>query len=340
MIVNSTCCLCRRLRDLKSREREDMTMTIIPFPDDNYDEEGDLSSQGTGISTSAAVANGCLRVVVANPTGAAASAGQRVSVRRGNPSTTSSVSTPPSSSTSSSASSSPTLSPLQPTNKPTVIATVENENIIRRPGRENSSNGNNNSAAAQQHREIDQAMATLTKSLDELDENARLMSEQQHQQPPRRQTSDGPSSFSTNAATLRSKASPKRYIDYSYQQNFGMGLGSTAREPGSIPLLLSTGKQQDCSSSSGNSSDEAAGGSNGSTPSSGGRFAPRKFDELPRGGAAAATVASSRYAGASWSSKMAKASSGSLSSTTAVGTATAAAANGTSENPDSYSTVV
>ena len=101
-------------------------------------------------------------------------------------------------------------------------------------------------------------MATLTKSLDELDENARLMSEQQHQQPPRRQTSDGPASFSANAATLRSKASPKRYIDYSYQQNFGMGLGSTAREPGSIPLLLSTGKQQDCSSSSGNSSDEPA----------------------------------------------------------------------------------
>ena len=221
-----------------------MTMTIIPFPEDNDDDEGDLSSQGTGISTSAAVANGCLRVV-ANPTGAAASAGQRVSVRRGNPSTTSSVSTPPSSSTSSSASSSPTLSPLQPTNKPTVIATVENENVIRRPGRENSSNGNNNSAAAaQQHREIDLAMATLTKSLDELDENARLMSEQQHQQPPRRQTSDGPASFSTNAATLRNKASPKRYIDYSYQQNFGMGLGSTAREPGSIPLLLSTGKQR------------------------------------------------------------------------------------------------
>ena len=29
---------------------------------------------------------------------------------------------------------------------------------------------------AQQHKEIDQAMANLTKSLDELDENARLMS--------------------------------------------------------------------------------------------------------------------------------------------------------------------
>ena len=95
-----------------------------------------------------------------------------------------------------------------------------------------------------------------------------------------------PGLFQAGAATLRGKqhqGSPKRYIDYTYQQNFGLGL---AKEPGSIPLLHAGGagraggaKAAADSSSSGNSSDEA---SVANSPGGGGRSYARKFDELPR----------------------------------------------------------